>query len=500
MSTSVIATGSFMRNATHYAGQLVSFDTGLGHEKDYNFYYSQGTPLVPKDTFSNGIACSNSGKIATVGMVTTQTSSWPYSSFVQCLSRNASSKALTLDWVKVYNLYLHNTDENLSSFNPQFRHVVMDNTYIYAATQYHLSGYYTGSNPNFWGFNGKTKAAVMKLRISDGNLMWVRMITIGDSSSDVTKGITSLGLTNNVLYAAFSHKETGAGYDYVKINTADGDFVGSNNLITSVPMENQIETEASALGKYSFINFAGSGTTWSFNSIGLDTSVTVSETLDATDLQTTPSRQWGLNPTNERYTSKLADTRTSNPTSISTTSFTMNGLAAADQPGEHPITVKGFVYSTTSTSPVIGGSGVTNITKGGGTGSFSHNLSGLSQGTAYYHRAYTTYARHYSGRFPNPYYTGTVYGDVKTATTTQIQINPFLASANSNFGGVCFASSNTNTYYWAGTGSSPATGDTCYTSSSGGTNYLPSGYYKLNSSNSFIIVTISGVIDDVLSC
>jgi hypothetical protein len=498
MSTSVIATGSFMRNATHYAGQLVSFDTGLAHEKDYNFYYSQGTPLVAKDTFSNGVACSSSGKIATVGMVTTQTKSWPYSSFVQCLSRNDSSKALTFDWVKVFNLYLHNTDENPNDFNPQFRHVVMDNIYIYAATQYHYSGYYTGSNPNFWGMPSKTKAAVMKLRISDGNLMWARMVTIGDSSSDVTKGITSLSLTNNILYAAFSHKETGAGYDYVKINTADGDFVGSDNLITSVPMQLKITTESSALGKYSYVTTTSSN--WDFNSIGLDNSVTVSETLDATDLQTTPSRQWGLNPTNERYTSKLADTRTSNPTSISTTSFTMNGLAAADQPGEHPITVKGFVYSTSNTSPTIGGSGVTNITKGSGTGSFSHNLTNLSQGTAYYHRAYTTYARIYTNILPNPYYTGTVYGDVKTATTTQIQINPFLASGSSNFSGVCFQSSNTNTYYYAGTGSSPQQGDTCYTSSSGGTNYLPSGYYKLNSSNSFINVGSSGVIIFVQSC
>ncbi|MCH8495672.1 MAG: hypothetical protein LAT57_08600, partial [Balneolales bacterium] len=62
--------------------------------------------------------------------------------------------------------------------------------------------------------------------------------------------------------------------------------------------------------------------------------------------------------------------------------------------GGDPVTARGFVYSVTSlnSNPEIGGSNVTQIPSGNGTGSFSTSLSNLNSVTQYSVKAYVTTA------------------------------------------------------------------------------------------------------------
>lgn len=69
------------------------------------------------------------------------------------------------------------------------------------------------------------------------------------------------------------------------------------------------------------------------------------------------------------------------------------------------ITERGVVYSSTDTTPEIGETGVTKDTNGTGTGVFSETISGLTNNTTYYYRAYAINS------------TGTGYGTVKSFTT-----------------------------------------------------------------------------------
>jgi gliding motility-associated-like protein len=75
------------------------------------------------------------------------------------------------------------------------------------------------------------------------------------------------------------------------------------------------------------------------------------------------------------------------------------------------VTERGVVYSSTNTTPTIGGSGVTKASNGSGTGSFSAAISGLSGSTAYYVRSYATSTA------------GTAYGDVISFATPSNDAN-----------------------------------------------------------------------------
>jgi hypothetical protein len=111
---------------------------------------------------------------------------------------------------------------------------------------------------------------------------------------------------------------------------------------------------------------------------------------------------------------------------VTTTSGTIGGNVTADGGAT---TDRGFVYSSTDATPTIGESGVTQITKGTGTGTYTEVVSGLTAGTTYYYQAYGH----------NTY--GTTYGTVKSFTT------PTTSSPNksvSNAGGA------NGIYVWIG--------------------------------------------------
>ena len=97
---------------------------------------------------------------------------------------------------------------------------------------------------------------------------------------------------------------------------------------------------------------------------------------------------------------------TSAASSVSSTGATLNGNVTAQ--GGSSITARGFVYSTSDTTPTIGEADVTNATTSGTTGAMSSALSSLSPNTTYYFQAYATNTQ------------GTAYGGVLSFTTSQL--------------------------------------------------------------------------------
>ena len=94
----------------------------------------------------------------------------------------------------------------------------------------------------------------------------------------------------------------------------------------------------------------------------------------------------------------------------SNTSASVTGSVTCD--GLQTVTERGIVYSESNTSPVIGGSDVTQLSEGSGTGIFTAPISGLSPQTTYYVSSYAINA------------SGTSYSDVSSFTTTPTSTPP----------------------------------------------------------------------------
>lgn len=97
-----------------------------------------------------------------------------------------------------------------------------------------------------------------------------------------------------------------------------------------------------------------------------------------------------------------ATVTTATATSITSATATLGGNVTVQGCGT---VTRGVVYATT-TNPAIGGTGVTNLSGGTGTGAFTANATGLTTGVTYYARAYATNNA------------GTVYGSQVSFTTT----------------------------------------------------------------------------------
>jgi hypothetical protein len=115
--------------------------------------------------------------------------------------------------------------------------------------------------------------------------------------------------------------------------------------------------------------------------------------------------------------------------------FTADGTIGSN--GGASVTARGVLYSSTNTSPTIGGSGVTQISGGTGTSNFSINVpaaGNLTNSTTYYVRIYATNS------------VGTAYSTVFSVET--IRRAHVFKYATGKFGHslVC-NSTNTVTYY-----------------------------------------------------
>ena len=183
---------------------------------------------------------------------------------------------------------------------------------------------------------------------------------------------------------------------------------------------------------------------------------------------------------------------TSAETNVSNNQFTMNGSISSYGGGGMNIVVphkmsefhgydhdlatgpeKGFVYSSSNSTPTIGASGVTKrAVSGSSTGNYSYTQSsGILSSTTYYYRAYITNSA------------GTVYGAVETLTTSS---GTTLTAVTLKYGDrfsentVC-TSSNTVTVYSTETTAANvlANEPEIYNSSAGGSgNYSASGWYS----------------------
>lgn len=146
--------------------------------------------------------------------------------------------------------------------------------------------------------------------------------------------------------------------------------------------------------------------------------------------------------------------------------FSASGTISSD--GGAPVTGKGFVYSTSNSSPTIGGSGVTQVTDGTGTANYSEILPPSGNFSA----CQTVYVRAYATNS-----VGTTYSSVATVQTTR---RPHTFKyATGKFGGATVCSStNTVTLYAQSDNSTNLViqqGTPVYTSATCGNSAQPSG-------------------------
>ena len=211
--------------------------------------------------------------------------------FISCFDRESSTGSLTTKWTKFMSL---NIFTGLSS-QVGWEHIQMDETHIYVATRgtrLTISG--DTQSDNQFDTPGPAYAAVAKIKISDGSIVWINRFQFGTSGSfQNAKGITSLALRPDALYASISVLYIDAGYDYLKIDPSNGYSIGVSGLSTSVTMPNTAN-----LPGYSILTGYNLTTTYTAGSSNV---TTVSVTLDETDLNSTVSNQWHIEPTYVKY-------------------------------------------------------------------------------------------------------------------------------------------------------------------------------------------------------
>ena len=126
---------------------------------------------------------------------------------------------------------------------------------------------------------------------------------------------------------------------------------------------------------------------------------------------------------------------------VTTTSVTIYNNGGAQMGGNvtsnggETLTARGIVYSTSNSTPTLGGSGcTTQVVSGTGTGSYKYNVEGLTANTIYYVRAYATNSA------------GTSYGSVVSFTTT----NETTSTVTTNTGALFTVASGTRVYFAKG--------------------------------------------------
>jgi len=440
-------------NANRTEGTIVSWDYDLVMTAKYTMRLSNSTGAESSWGMNlRGIDFGGSAidKVCVVGANTLGVNEYLNSSFILCFDRDTSTGVLTTDWNKIIilNLWNTHTPSTTPGLNPGWEHIAMDENNIYVATRgSRMVISNNASSDNQYTTADPMYAAIAKFRISDGAIMWIKKFTFGSSvgTTNYAKGVTKIALRPNALYAQISVLSTNAGYDYLKINPANGFVTGSSGLSTSVTMPN-----SSSLGGYDIISGSDYDLTTTYTS-GSSDIVTVSETLDATDLYEDIDDQWGINPSSDQYILYSFDS-----SSVSTSSSVCSA------------TINQKYYFVGTTSSIIVGSEV-----------YSDSLatSGLTNG--YYRISSTQYIIVSSGSVSS----------INTCTT----VTSFSSSTGTNVLSVC-ALSIGSTYYHDGSGTYPAAGDTVY-SDSAGTIVLANNYYKFNSTWAYRITGGAGIVE-----
>ena len=249
--------------------------------------------------------------------------------------------------------------------------------------------------------------------------------TNGTGTGTFTSNLS--GLTENTTYYVRAYATTAAGTQY----GAEKSFkTGCSAVTVTISGNTSIcsgaNTTLSASGANSY--------TWSTGATG--SSITVNPT-SSTPYTVTGTNSHGCTG-NATVTvtvtpASLATVTTANVTNVTTSTATCGGTVTSDACS--PVTARGVCWST-SHNPTITSSHTTN---GTGTGTFTSNLSGLTENTTYYVRAYATTAA------------GTQYGAEKSfktgcsAVTVTISGNTSICSGAST----TLTASGANSYTWS---------------------------------------------------
>ncbi|HMO61000.1 MAG TPA: gliding motility-associated C-terminal domain-containing protein [Ferruginibacter sp.] len=176
--------------------------------------------------------------------------------------------------------------------------------------------------------------------------------------------------------------------------TVRGTGTGSNRVFSS------LSVSATQNGTYTTIQSTATGTIsgTTCNSIEI-----VPSTLLSSGVYIRLQFSGNLNVTSIDFLNNATEpvVSTAAATGVSCTTLTFNG--SVDDDGGFAQVTRGFVYSTTNTTPTLADDVITDA--GNSTGAFSATLTDLPQGTTYYVRAYGTTSM------------GTGYGAVQTVTT-----------------------------------------------------------------------------------
>ncbi|MFP5041708.1 T9SS type A sorting domain-containing protein [Parasediminibacterium sp. JCM 36343] len=187
-------------------------------------------------------------------------------------------------------------------------------------------------------------------------------------------------------------------------------------------------------GNGSVLVYTGSTSSINLTSLGLgggDYIVVASNSANATLLSLTSSVFTVL---------ALPGVSTYATTGIGSTTATLNGEVTSD--GGSTITARGFVYSSSNTNPVIGGSGVTNAvdptTGAAAVDVMSKSLTSLTSGVIYYVKAYATNT------------SGTTYGSVLNfSTSSRAADSTALIAFYNSTGGSSWTSTVANDSVWS---------------------------------------------------
>jgi hypothetical protein len=262
-------------------GHIVQFDPDLTFEKYYDTYIKTTASITSPNYNAcfQGIA-SNGSNLAACGGRTRGWNNWTaYSTFLVCYNQDSGGDLGSVKWWKTIEL---NGLPNIWQF------VVMDNDYIYVATQNQDNNLAPLNNPaRSRSIGSKIEAVIMKFEINNGNIAWAKRYTLGPVGSN--KGFSSLKLVGDVLYASFSITGTTGGLDYLRIDPGTGFVTSQTNIATVTTM-----TAGTGTNQYQIQTTDTSGNNLAivFNDSTADYSVTVTgTTLDATSLSTTVSDQ-----------------------------------------------------------------------------------------------------------------------------------------------------------------------------------------------------------------
>ena len=262
-------------------GHIVQFDPDLTFEKYYDTYIKTTASITSPNYNAcfQGVA-SNGSNLAACGGRTRGWNNWTaYSTFLVCYNQDSGGDLGSVKWWKTIEL---NGLPNIWQF------VVMDNDYIYVATQNQDNNLAPLNNPaRSRSIGSKIEAVIMKFEINNGNIAWAKRYTLGPVGSN--KGFSSLKLVGDVLYASFSITGTTGGLDYLRIDPSTGFVTSQTNIATVTTM-----TAGTGTNQYQIQTTDTSGNNLAivFNDSTADYSVTVTgTTLDATSLSTTVSDQ-----------------------------------------------------------------------------------------------------------------------------------------------------------------------------------------------------------------